>query len=186
MRYILSVVLVFMLYGCPPVDPIDECAPGCEDAMIGNGECDPECDVAECEYDFADCDWRPTTTSIIVTTTTVVPTTTVPSTTTSMVRPMWYCETAYDLDRCNDGSYIKVCVANDLSRCGYEVKGQNFYCAACYPVLICYDAAGDAVWECYYASQARVEAYDVDEVIEDMQTQVEEYLDALEEYSETF
>ena len=92
------------------------------------------------------------------------------------------CEPDYELGQCTDGSYPQVCVSQDGSRCGYKIKGQYIYCAACFPVLDCFDAASDAVALCFgYFSPESVDELDESTI----EMQVEELVDALEFFKET-
>jgi len=89
-----------------------------------------------------------------------------------------YCEPVYSVPRCSDGSYIEACVAYDISRCGYKVKGRMFYCTRCEP-LICDAAAEAAVNYCYYSYYGTIEGddqplIDTDELVELLLNELED------------
>lgn len=44
-----------MLCLCAGIFALDGCVPGCDDIWLGDGECDETCNVADCNYDNADC-----------------------------------------------------------------------------------------------------------------------------------
>ena len=98
--------------------------------------------------------------------------------------PLMICKTYYDTGPCTNGSYIQVCIAEDLSSCGYKVNGRMYYCAGCDPIN-CDSAAYSAVVSCYgyrtnnLTSGKVLEEQDVIEVaVEDLLYMMEEMKEA--------
>ena len=107
----------------------------------------------------------------------ITTTTSHPTTTSSVAME---CE-IYDGTDCSDGSYIEICLAYDLSQCGYRVKGQWFSCARCTPYVDCDDAARGALYVCW-SDEFRIMEVDeaeflvgkIDEVVNNLVEQLEE------------
>ena len=49
---LLAILSVFII----ECTPEQYCASGCPNSLVGNGYCNEECNVAECNYDGGDCD----------------------------------------------------------------------------------------------------------------------------------
>jgi len=91
-----------------------------------------------------------------------------PTTTTTSIDNSMYCETYYEGGPCRDGSYLRICVAMDGSRCGVESMGLFYACSNCYNIEggSCDGAIISALNACYgfRVGALQTDGIDVDEI----------------------